>query len=102
MYRDKKKGVKRFLWILILLACLCGIGLFSLRKEDHTEAIASIRKSIMDCAVQCYVVEGVYPPSLSYLEENYGLTLNKEDYYIHYEIFAENLPPEVRITKRNR
>ena len=56
----------------------------------------------MDCAVQCYVVEGVYPPSLSYLEENYGLTLNKEDYYIHYEIFAENLPPEVRITKRNR
>ena len=56
----------------------------------------------MESALQCYVVEGVYPPSLEYLEENYGLVLNHQDYYIHYDIFAENLAPEVIVTEKKR
>ena len=32
-----------------------------------------------------------------YLEENYGLTVNKEDYLIVYDLFAENQPPQIKV-----
>jgi hypothetical protein len=43
------------------------------------------------------VVEGVYPPNLAYLEDNYGLQINTRDFYVHYQAFSSNLPPEVRV-----
>ncbi len=102
MYKDQKKGSRYLLYLSILITLLFLAYVIRKHGKSDEEALASIERSIRDCALQCYVVEGVYPPSLSYLEEHYGLTLNKEDYYIHYDIFAENLPPEVRITRRNR
>ena len=47
--------------------------------------------------MQCYVVEGVYPENLSYLEENYGLQINTRDFYVAYDAFASNLPPDIRV-----
>ena len=38
----------------------------------------------------------MYPPSLAYLTENYGLQVNTEDFYVTYDAFASNLPPTVR------
>ena len=51
-------------------------------------------------ALQCYVVEGVYPPDLAYLEDNYGLQVNTEDYYVTYEAFSSNLPPTIRVMRK--
>ncbi len=51
--------------------------------------------------MQCYVVEGVYPPDLQYLENNYGLRVNTEDYYVVYDCFASNLPPTIRVIARD-
>ena len=39
-------------------------------------------------------------PDTFYLEENYGLQVNKKDFYVTYEAFASNLPPTVRVTVR--
>lgn len=101
MYTDKKHG-HVLIVIAILLVLLAGIvwRVKASQNSYRQQILDSIRKNVMDSALQCYVVEGAYPPSLKYLEENYGLTLNKEDYYIHYEIFAENVPPDVRVTYR--
>ena len=51
-------------------------------------------------ALQCYVVEGVYPPNLQYLEDNYGLEINTDDYYVTYDAFASNLPPSVWVSAK--
>ena len=51
----------------------------------------------MEKALQCYVIEGSYPSDIEYLEENYGLTVNKQEYMIIYTPFAENLPPDIRV-----
>ena len=48
-------------------------------------------------ALQCYVIENAYPESLAYLEENYGLTVNKKDFLIVYDLFAENQPPVIKV-----
>ena len=68
-----------------------------LLEDSGTEAI---RAAVQRSALQCYAVEGVYPSSLEYLEENYGLQVNHEDYYVTYEAFASNMPPTVRVVLR--
>ena len=70
---------------------------FLLLTEEGAEAI---REAVRRSALQCYVVEGVYPPDLEYLEDHYGLRVNTEDYYVIYDIFASNQPPDIRVTKR--
>ena len=51
-------------------------------------------------AVECYCVEGAYPESLGYLEENYGLNVNHRDFIVTYEVFASNVAPDVRVLVR--
>ena len=70
------------------------------RAEEAEDSVQSIRETVMQRALQCYVIEGAYPESFEYLEENYGLTVNTEEYKIVYTPYAENLPPDVRVIYR--
>ena len=104
MYSDKteNKG-KRFLWPLLTMQVLAVLLLAVFRhpKTDLEDSGATaIREAVRRSALQCYAVEGVYPPNLRYLEENYGLQVNTEDYYISYEACASNLPPTVKVVNR--
>ena len=94
-------------WFITLLVLLILVSsaffLFNRRAsaDEVEESMASIKDTILARALQCYVREGAYPESLSYLEENYGLTINKDDYKVIYTPFAENMPPEVRVIYRH-
>ena len=55
----------------------------------------SVRNAILNSAKQCCAIEGAYPSSLAYLENNYGLVVNRSDYAITYEVFADNVMPNV-------
>lgn len=66
--------------------------------ETTTRAqMENLKQAILRSAVHCYAVEGAYPPSLSYLEEHYGISWNQEEYAVDYEIFSSNLPPTVTV-----
>jgi hypothetical protein len=52
--------------------------------------------------VQCYSLEGRYPPDLAYLEKNYGLTLDKGKYVYHYRTIGENMMPRIDLLPLNR
>lgn len=69
-------------------------------NDEKEDSIRSITETVQKMALQCYVIEGAYPQSLDYLQENYGLTVNTDDYLIVYTPFAENLPPDVRVVER--
>ena len=79
--------------VILLAARLGGAG----GRDISREAAASIREAIERTALQCYAVEGVYPPDLEYLTDQYGLAVNTRDFYVHYDAFASNLPPDVRV-----
>ena len=103
MYRDQNRfPVFLILTVLAVVAFLLFEPLAASGKENTEETTRSLKEAIQRSALQCYVVEGVYPPDLDYLKENYGLTVNSKDYYIDYEIFAENLPPEIRVIPRKK
>lgn len=48
-------------------------------------------------SVQCYAIEGRYPPSVEYLEENYAVQINRKKYNVFYDGFASNVMPEITI-----
>ena len=85
--------------IIVVLICL-GVWIYKSAADESSERIRSITDAINERTLQCYVIEGAYPESLSYLEENYGLTVNKEAYRIVYIPVAENLPPTVKVIER--
>ena len=104
MYTDK---VRKKRWVLILLCVLLACVLLVYRgrqvSADHIsqESASAIRSAIQNSALQCYCVEGAYPETLDYLVENYGLRVNTKNFYIRYEVYATNQPPQIIITPRH-
>ena len=104
MYQDRNSRKKG--WI-ILAACLCVLvfccvffaGTRSAGDMDEETAVA-IKDAVRRSALQCYVVEGIYPPDLAYLQDNYGLQVNTSDYYVVYEAFASNVPPTINVLRK--
>ena len=103
MYSDRLTKRKTWiLWVLLLVLLLGGFLLIFSGgdRELGAGSAVAIRAAVQRSALQCYAVEGAYPPDLQYLEDNYGLQVNKKDFYVTYEAFASNLPPTVRVTVR--
>ncbi|MBQ9662852.1 MAG: hypothetical protein IJV40_06845 [Oscillospiraceae bacterium] len=102
MYSDRPMKQKSWiLWLLLILLAAAVLLMFSGRGRDLSDSNAvAIREAVQRGALQCYVVEGAYPPNLEYLEDNYGLHVNTADFYVTYEAFASNLPPTVRVTRK--
>jgi hypothetical protein len=103
MYSDrtkKKTGLFLLIAAVLLVALLAALCFGHSRRDISEEGAAAIRETVRRNALQCYVVEGVYPPDLQYLQDNYGLQINTEDYYVVYDCFASNLPPTIRVIVR--
>ena len=56
-----------------------------------------LRQGITRACVQCYAIEGRYPPSVAYLEERYGIQIDEERYNVFYSGFASNLMPDITV-----
>ncbi len=67
-------------------------GRSSIAREQE-----SLENALARDIVQCYAIEGRYPPSLEYLEQHYGLTYDKKTFFIDYMPIAANLYPDVTI-----
>ena len=105
MYSDSEKSMP--LWLLpavLVLVCFVLFGILRTSGFGRTiseEGAVAIEDAVRRSALQCYAVEGVYPPDLAYLEENYGLQVNTRDYYVTYEAFASNVAPNVIVTPKH-
>ncbi len=103
MYSDRKRSRRPILLWILLLLMTAGCTVIVLQDSETSlreESAAAMEDAVRRCALQCYTVEGVYPPNLRYLEANYGLQINTRDFYVVYEAFSSNLPPDVRIVPR--
>ena len=83
--------------VAVILICSVCCAAFSVTDEEIAERENAIKETVQERALQCYVIENAYPESLAYLEENYGLTVNKKDFLIVYDLFAENQPPVIKV-----
>ena len=103
MYSDKEStGLLIVFLILAVFLVIAAVAMIIPDDGMTEESAKAIRYAVERSARQCYVVEGVYPPDLKYLEENYGLQVNRKKYYITYKAFASNMPPTVQVTLKKK
>lgn len=81
--------------VVAALAVLLWLAYLGATANAQEQGAASVRQTVLDTAMQCCAIEGSYPASLKYLEEHYGLAINRRDYIVTYEAFAGNIPPTV-------
>jgi len=90
------------LWKLLLVLAAAAVFLLGLSRVDAGQGEQGRRRleeSLRRAAVTCYATEGIYPPTLSYLEEHYGIQVDETRYAVFYEIFAENLMPDITVVE---
>ena len=97
-----KKEKKDFTWLLKLLVMSAVLALFltgltRLNSGGSEVQRKQLEDTVRRACVACYATEGVYPPNLRYLQEHYGLQVNQKKYTVFYEIFAENIMPEITV-----
>lgn len=98
----KRQRIRRVLLIVAIVALVVGAALLITiaQASAREQAAVSLRESVINAAKQCCAVEGSYPASLEHLENEYGLTINHDDYVVSYEWFADNVLPSVVVTAR--
>ena len=95
-----KKKFLRVLLTLLIPSIAASLLLTALRQLDDGRAEAGrkqLEEALRRSAVTCYAVEGVYPPTLDYLRDHYGIQIDESRYIVFYEVFAENLMPEITV-----
>ncbi|NHM16322.1 hypothetical protein GMI69_06575 [Eggerthellaceae bacterium zg-887] len=97
--RRRRRVIVVALAVLIIVALVAGF-VYASRDTLREQAASSLRDAIMNSALQCCAIEGSYPQTLRYLEDNYGLSVNHEDYVVTYEAFASNVVPSVMVVPR--
>ena len=84
----------------VLLFILFIGGISSVSDTTYEKQEESLHTAIERSVVQCYAVEGTYPPSLSYLEEHYGLTYDHDLFFIDYQVYGSNIYPDITILRK--
>jgi len=76
------------------------VGLNNARYAASQEGLQFLERSVMKATVQCYAIEGMYPPNVAYLEDNYGVVVDREKFIVHYDVFAGNILPVIFVLEK--
>ena len=83
------------IFVAIIVIFYCGINAFSASADSSEKE--SLENALSRSITYCYATEGSYPESLKYIEKNYGLSYDKDKYFIDYRVMGSNILPEVTI-----
>ena len=98
----RNRTIRRVIAVAVVVALAVALVFVYVGAQDsmREQATMSVRESVISAAKQCCAVEGSYPSSITHLEERYGLTINRDEYVVSYEWFADNVLPTVVVTAR--
>ena len=85
--------------VIIFIVVIFYIGVAQISQSTARKQEESLYTAIERDIVQCYSIEGIYPPSLEYLEEHYALVYDKNVFFVDYRPVASNIYPDVTIMR---
>ncbi len=88
--------------VTVLVCVWFFFAVTNVSKSQTLDGAKQLEDAIRRAAVSCYANEGIYPPSIAYLEQHYGLQIDKEHYNVFYEIYGENLIPEITVLEKKQ
>ena len=101
---DRFVWIRRLVPILLTILVVTGTvwGASLTQEQAADQAIRLTEESIRRAAVQCYALEGIYPVSIRYLMDHYGIRPDTSRFIIHYQFIADNLLPDIAVIPINR
>ena len=101
IYRRSTLDVLRSLIVPIVFSlvviCMILYGLRQTAESSSAEGLRILEDSIRRAVITAYAIEGRFPSSLSHIEENYGIFIDRTRYVVHYSIFASNILPNIMV-----
>ena len=97
--RDRRPLRLICMGVILALVLWAASGALALRADNESLELAA--RSIRRAAVQCYALEGAYPPSLHYLKTYYGVTVDEDRCFVDYQYVAANLMPDITVLPRS-
>ena len=99
--KEKKERQLPFYIASVILTICCiymfFTGVSTMVGKTEEERLNTVVNSVKRASVQCYAIEGRYPPSVEYLEERYGIVIDRNKYNVFYSGWASNVMPEITI-----
>ncbi len=85
------------LLLFLLFFSICTFAFDQISSKTAEEEMTALQQAIQKSVMHCYAVEGYYPESLDSLKETYGISYDSDKYFIDYQIWGENILPEITI-----
>lgn len=95
----QNRGLIVALTVFLLLVALFLVALFSTSQRSEARETEVVTSALQRAIVTCYAVEGKYPPSLSYIYDNYGVRVDESRYVVFYDVVAANVMPNVQVVR---
>lgn len=101
--RRWKEAFKSVYGYILSVAVFAGVmalfvtGVVSFSGKADERGAQTLKDAVRRASVQCYAIEGRYPPSVEYLEENYGIIIDRDKYDVFYSGFASNIMPDITV-----
>ena len=80
----------------VALVCML-MALGNVKSGQDEESKKQVEDAIQRAVLNCYAIEGRYPATLEYIEKHYGLQIDHDKYDVFYEIFADNIVPDITV-----
>jgi hypothetical protein len=85
--------------LFVFIVAVVIIGLGEAKSISDEEGLRIAEESIRRAVVSCFAAEGKYPPTFEYLEEHYGISIDRNKYFVEYEIIMENFMPYILVLR---
>ena len=92
------KGLLLPLGAVAILLCFA-TALDSLDSGREDESMHQLEEALRRGCVACYAAEGIYPPTLDYLTDHYGIQVDTDRYMVSYTPIASNLMPDITVLR---
>ena len=88
--------------IILVILPICAAVLLVIAAEkfggrQESESLKQLENTVRKAVMTCYATEGVYPPTVDYIEKRYGLQIDHSRYAVFYEIFGDNIMPQITV-----
>ncbi len=99
----KKKKSFTIIKVVLLFAVLAAavfcmyIATVKMSRGQEAESLKQLENSIRKATMTCYATEGIYPPTIQYLKDNYGIQIDESRFTVFYEAFAKNMMPDITV-----
>lgn len=89
-------GIVPVLFSLVMIVMIV-YGLKQTEISNRAEGMRILEDGIRRAAVTCYAIEGFYPDTIGYIEDHYGINIDRTRYAVYYVVFASNIMPDITV-----